>query len=128
MKNDGYRSKKSIRNILEKKMRKGYNASWRIRDKDGNIIGYIKGYTDEGFVFKINRDMPNANKINFVLGHPFIKETFTITFKIIWRHKINEYIDEIGVLIQDEKPEVLENLMEHLQIFYPNQLETIGKI
>jgi hypothetical protein len=128
MKNDGYRTKKSIRNILDKKLSKGYNVSWRVRDNDGNIIGYVKGYNNEGFIFKVNRDMPNANKINFVLGHPFIKDTFTITFKVLWRHKINEYIDEIGLLIQEENTEVLNKLMEQLQIFYPNQLDTIGKI
>jgi hypothetical protein len=127
IKSDGYRSKRSIKSILDKKVKKGYNISWRVRDKDGNILGYISGYNSEGFILNIDRDLPNASEINIVIGHPFIKEEFHLTIKITWRHKINEFLDETGVLIK-KKPEEWESLLENLSMFYPQQLETIGRL
>ncbi len=128
IKKDGFRKTTSIKSIIDKKLKGGYNANWRVRDLNNNIIGYIKKYCKDGFIIRIDKNIScNEKKIITIINHPYIKESFKVSLEIKWKHNCTEFLDEVGTLIIDNNKE-LDKLFNYLKMFYPNMIDNINQI
>lgn len=128
-KKDGYRTKKSIKSILEKKRKRNLNTYWRIRNKHNLILGFVKAYNKDGFIIKVDKtsSYTKDSSITFIISHPFIKEKYEVDVRVLWRHKVNDLLDELGVRLEN-KDAKLDGLFSELELFYLSTVDTIGSL
>lgn len=127
-KKDGYRTKENLTDILEKKKKINGNLFWRIKDEDGNLLGYVKAYNEKGFILKLDKNrFRDTENIHVLIYHPLIKDKFNISLSIKWRHSVNEFLDEVGTLIEPSDQNI-DKLLKHFKNFYKNSIDNIDHL